>query len=108
MYRTLRLHFPELFDWMRKVDDCRKKASNYELPAHLTACLAMFLFKAGSRNQYNQYREDRQFQKTYFHSVLEARLVTPNGFSISIATEWIENPEGGEYDKQDCERNPSS
>ena len=41
---------------------------------------------------------------TYFHSVLEARLVTPNGFSVSIATEWIENPEGGEYDKQDCER----
>ena len=189
MYRTIRLHFPELFDWMREVDDCRKKASDYELAAHLTACLAMFLFKAGSRNQYNQYREDIQFQKnyqrlfgfamphgdsvqnvmalldvdqierlkrrmvqallqrktfhgsryrgrwyriavdasgagsydhprdgqcltrtsksgktTYFHSVLEARLVTPNGFSISIATEWIENPEGGEYDKQDCER----
>ena len=174
---------------MRDVDDCRKKASEYELAAHLTACLAMFLFKAGSRNQYNRYREDIQFQKnykrlfgfamphgdsvqnvmalldvdqierlkqkmvqvllqrkafhgsryrgrwfriavdasgagsydhqrdgqcltrtsksgktTYFHSVLEARLVTPNGFSISIATEWIENPEGGEYDKQDCER----
>jgi hypothetical protein len=174
---------------MREVEDCRKKASNYELAAHLTACLAMFLFKSGSRNQYNQHREDIQFQKnykrlfgfamphgdsvqnvmdllhvsqiehlkqkmvqillqrktfhnsryrghwfriavdasgvgsydyqrdeqclhrtskngkiTYFHSVLEARLITPNGFSISIATEWIENPEGGEYDKQDCER----
>ncbi|MCX7112456.1 MAG: hypothetical protein NTX45_20475 [Proteobacteria bacterium] len=35
---------------------------------------------------------------------MEARLVTPNGFSVSIATEWIENPEGVEYDKQDCER----
>jgi hypothetical protein len=189
MYRTIRLHFPELFDWMREVDDCRKKASDYELTAHLTACLAMFLFKAGSRNQYNQHREDIQFQKnykrlfgfamphgdsvqnvmalldvtqieqlkqqmvqvliqrktfhssryrghwfriavdasgmgsydhqrdeqclhrtskkgktTYFHLVLEARLVTPNGFSVSIATEWIENPEDGEYDKQDCER----
>jgi hypothetical protein len=189
MYRTIRLHFPELFDWMREVDDCRKKASDYELAAHLTACLSMFLFKAGSRNQYNQFREDMRFQKnykrlfgfamphgdsvqnvmalldvdqierlkqkmvrvllqrktfhgsryrgrwfriavdasgvgsydrqrdaqclsrtsktgktTYFHSVLEARLVTPNGFSVSIATEWIENPDGGEYDKQDCER----
>ena len=50
---------------MRKVDDCRKKASNYELAAHLTACLAMFLFKSGSRNQYHQHREDRQFQKNY-------------------------------------------
>jgi hypothetical protein len=189
MHRTISLHFPALFDWMREVDDCRKKASDYELAAHLTACLAMFLFKSGSRNQYNQHREEIQFQKnykhvfgfamphgdsvqnvialldvsqieqlkqkmvqvliqrktfhgsrfrgrwfriavdasgvgsyghqrdeqclhrtskkgktTYFHSVLEAKLVTQNGFSISIATEWIENPEGGEYDKQDCER----
>jgi hypothetical protein len=41
---------------------------------------------------------------TYSHKVLDARLVTPNGFSISIASEWIENPENDEYDKQDCER----
>ncbi len=189
MYCTICQHFPELFDWMREVDDCRKKASTYELAAHMTACLAMFLFKSGSRNQYNQYREDIQFKTnyqrlfgfkmphgdsvqnvmdlldilqieqlkqkmiqvliqrktfhssryrghwfrvavdasgmgsydhqrdeqclqrtskngktTYFHSVLEARLITPNGFSISIATEWIENPENGDYNKQDCER----
>lgn len=39
---------------------------------------------------------------TYFHSVLEARLVCGNGFCISLATEWIENPEG-DYKKQDCE-----
>ena len=50
---------------MREVDDCRKKASTYELAAHLTACLAMFLFKSGSRNQYNQYREDIQFKANY-------------------------------------------
>ena len=49
------------------------------------------------------HRTAKNGKTTYFHSVLEARLVTPNGFSISIATEWIENPEGGEYDKQDCE-----
>ena len=36
--------------------------------------------------------------------MLEARLVTPNGFSISLASEWIENPEDEDYDKQDCER----
>jgi hypothetical protein len=190
MHRTIQRHFPELFNWMRDIDDCRKKASTYELAALLTACLAMFLFKSGSRNEYNQNREDVQFKKnykrlfgfemphgdsvqkvikllksdsieqlkqrmvqnlfarktfhssrfrghwfrvavdasgigsyqhqrdeqclhrtskkgktSYFHSVLEARLITQNGFSISIATEWIENPEGGEYDKQDCERN---
>lgn len=173
---------------MREIDDVRKKASHYELAAHLTACLALFLFKSGSRNHYNQKREDLQFQQnyeklfgfpmphgdsvhnvielldeqqvqhlkqkmarallerkvfhgsryrgkwyriavdasgvvsfshqhceqclhktsktgktTYFHNVLDARLVTPNGFSISIASVWIENPEDGQYDKQDCE-----
>lgn len=173
---------------MREIDDCRKKTSDYELAAHLTACLAMFLFKVESRNQYNKKREKIQFRSnfeklfklpmphgdsvhnvielldetqveqlkqqmvrallqrktfhksryrgkwfriaidgsgvvsfdhphcdqcltstskkgkvTYYHNVLDARLVTPNGFSISIATVWIENPEG-DYDKQDCER----
>ena len=189
LFLTIREHFPDLFDWMRQIDDSRQKASTYELAVHLTACLAMFLFKSGSRNQYNQNREDKQFKRnfkrltgfdmphgdsvhnviellnteqiealkhkmvqkllqrktfhcsryrgkwfciavdasgvgsydherdkqclhttskngkvTYFHSVLEARLVTAQGFSVSIATVWIENPEGGEYDKQDCER----
>lgn len=190
MVITIKQHFPDLFDWMRQfVDDPRKKASIYELAAILMAGLAIFLFKSGSRNQYNQNREDEQFREnfkrlfgfgmphgdsiqnvieklkpeqvdelkhkmvqtllqrktfhntrylnkwfciaidasgvgsydhkrdeqclhtiskngkvTYFHSVLEARLVTPQGFSVSMATEWIENPEGGQYDKQDCER----
>jgi len=55
------------------------------------------------RDEQCLHRTAKNGKTTYFHSVLEARLVTPNGFSISIATEWIENPEGGEYDKQDCE-----
>jgi hypothetical protein len=40
---------------------------------------------------------------TYYHYVLEAKLVTKDGHALSLATEWIENPEG-EYKKQDCER----
>ncbi len=40
----------------------------------------------------------------YFHNVLEAKLITPNGFAISLASEWIANPLG-DYQKQDCERN---
>ncbi len=37
----------------------------------------------------------------YFHNVVEAKLVGDNGFCVSLATVWSENPE--EYDKQDCE-----
>jgi len=40
---------------------------------------------------------------TYFHYVLEAKLVTSTGHAFSLASEWIENPTG-EFDKQDCER----
>lgn len=189
MYTTITHHFPELFDWMGEIDDCRKKSSHYELAAHLTACLAMFLFKAGSRNEYNQRRKNLQFQANYeklfgfsmphgdsvnnviallnvdqieqlkqkmvkvllerkvfhksrhggkwfrvaidgsgvvsfdhqhceqclhstskngkthyYHTVLDARLITPNGFSLSIATVWIENTTEGNGSKQDCER----
>ena len=39
---------------------------------------------------------------SYFHNVLEAKLICSNGFAVSIATEWIENPEG-DFEKQDCE-----
>jgi len=35
------------------------------LTAHLTACLAIFLFKSGSRNQYNQNRGDDEFKRNF-------------------------------------------
>jgi hypothetical protein len=38
----------------------------------------------------------------YYHPVLEAKLVTPNGFAFSIMTEFIENSDLS-ADKQDCE-----
>ena len=38
----------------------------------------------------------------YYHNVLEAKLVTPNGFALSLMTEFIENP-GENPTKQDCE-----
>ena len=39
---------------------------------------------------------------TYFHKVLEAKLITPHGFSFSLMSEFIENVEE-EMTKQDCE-----
>lgn len=40
----------------------------------------------------------------YFHHVLEAKLVTPSGLALSIATEFIENVQPS-ADRQDCELN---
>ncbi len=50
------------------------------------------------------HQTSKSGKTTYFHNVLEAKLITPNGFAISLASEWIANPVG-EYEKQDCERN---
>lgn len=186
MYRTIHHFFPDLFDWMGELEDCRG-SSDYELAEIITACLAMFLFKTGSRNELNNLRNDAKFCKNYqklfklrlphpdtvnnvmkalpeahletlkrrmiqallnkkalhkfrfqgrfvvaidgsgvvsfehqhceqclhrtskggkttwFHNVLEAKLITSNGFALSVGTVWIENPTE-KYDKQDCER----
>jgi hypothetical protein len=42
---------------------------------------------------------------TWFHYVLEAKLVTSSGLAISLASEFIENNPGGDFKKQDCEQN---
>jgi hypothetical protein len=47
-------------------------------------------------------RTSKKGKVTYFHNVLEAKLVCNNGFCLSLGTQWIENPQG-DYDKQDCE-----
>ena len=47
------------------------------------------------------HKTSKKGKVTYFHNVLEAKLLFSNGFSISLGSEWIENPD--EYEKQDCE-----
>ena len=187
MFFIISHFFPKLFDKIREIKDCRKRG-NYELAELITACIAMFLFKEGSRNAFNNDRQENKFKKNYsrifkmrlphmdtvdnimrrldetelehlkttmvrtllikktlhkfcfqnkyfliavdgtgvasyskkhcdhcltktskngkttwFHNVLEAKLVCSNGFSLSLGTEWIENSEV-DYKKQDCEQ----
>ena len=39
----------------------------------------------------------------YYHLVLEAKLITPDGFAFSVCSEFVENVDP-EATKQDCER----
>ena len=41
---------------------------------------------------------------TYYHYVLEAKLVTSTGLCVSLGSEFIENTPGRDYQKQDCEQ----
>jgi hypothetical protein len=49
------------------------------------------------------YKTSKHGKKTWTTYVLEAKILCNNGFSISIATEWVQNPTDHEYEKQDCE-----
>ena len=46
--------------------------------------------------------QTRNGRTIYYHKVLEAKLVTSNGFAFSLMSEFIENP-GENPKKQDCE-----
>ena len=41
---------------------------------------------------------------SYFHYVLEAKLITPSGLAISLASEFVENQAERNFNKQDCEQ----
>ncbi len=48
-------------------------------------------------------KTSKKGKATYFHHVLEAKLITSNDMAFSIGTEWIRNENSGDYNKQDCE-----
>jgi hypothetical protein len=49
-------------------------------------------------------KKSKNGKKTWFHYVLEANIVTSSGFCISLASEFIENTPGLDFEKQDCEQ----
>jgi hypothetical protein len=49
------------------------------------------------------YKTSKNGIRTWTAYVLEAKILCSNGFSFSIATEWVKNPVDQEYEKQDCE-----
>jgi len=71
----------------------------------------MVAIDATGINSYDENNEEKdrvhktsKNGKTTYHSyVLEARLVTASGLSISIASEWIANDAERNFNKQDCE-----
>ena len=65
LIQTITHFFPDLFDRVRQIDDCRKKTSDYELAELIIAGIAMFLFKEGSRNAFNNDRKEENFSKNY-------------------------------------------
>lgn len=71
----------------------------------------MIAIDATGINSYEENNEEKdrvhktsQNGKTTYHSyVLEAKLVTASGLSLSLASEWIANDAERNFNKQDCE-----
>jgi hypothetical protein len=61
IFKTIGNEYPALFDELREIEDYRKK-SNYELAELIMACVAMFIFKEGSRNAFNNDRQEGKCQ----------------------------------------------
>lgn len=49
------------------------------------------------------YKESKTGKRTYLNIILEAKIVTPEGLSLSIASEPLTNTDIESYEKQDCE-----
>jgi len=64
LFKTLHHFFPDLFEPLRQREDCRKK-SDYTLVEILMAGIALFLFQQGSRNAFNNKRDEEKFRKHY-------------------------------------------
>lgn len=189
LVRTVRQYFPDIFSLIDgHVTDLRdSRGRSYPMHVAILSAVMMFLLREGSRNSYNQDREEPRFSRnirrllgirlmhgdsindvlvrvdpedlqrlkavlvkilvarkvfnayrrdgkyvvavdgtgthtpdwdysgsclsktsgkgvtSYSHAVLEAKLVAPNGFCVSLASVWLENNDRGEHDKQDCE-----
>src|SRR4030043_1243719 len=64
LYQTIMHSFPDLFEKVREIEDCRSKG-DYELVELIMAALAMFIFKKGSRNALNNERNEGKFKKNF-------------------------------------------
>jgi hypothetical protein len=65
IYKTIKCYFPSLFDDLKEIEDPRTKKGDYEIAELVTACIAMFIFKQGSRNEFNQLREEKNFMENF-------------------------------------------
>jgi hypothetical protein len=65
-------------------------------------------YDENDEKQSRPHKTSKNGVTTYYHYVVEAKLITPNKMAISIASEWVTNESADQtepkFDKQDCEQ----
>ena len=64
LFKTIHHFFPDLFEQLRQLEDCRQK-SDYTLVEILLAGIMLFVFQQGSRNALNNKRDEEKFRNHY-------------------------------------------
>lgn len=65
MVKVIRNYFPDLTDRLNLLPDPRKR-KDYQTAELIIGGIALFLFKEGSRNAFNNDRKEENFQKNYY------------------------------------------
>jgi hypothetical protein len=72
LHKCIMHHFPDLFERLEEVPECRKKP-HYKMIEILMAGLILFVFKKGTRHGLNSERNEPKFRKNY-ERLFKARL----------------------------------
>jgi len=64
LYKCIMHHFPDLFERLEEVPECRKKP-HYKMVEILMAGVVLFVFKKGSRNAMNAEYKEPKFRRNY-------------------------------------------
>ncbi len=70
--KIVKHHFPDFYQNLEKLENPRKQ-SHYDIDEIIFAAISMFLFKSGSRNNYDNFRKTGKFVKN-FYKVFGLRL----------------------------------
>ncbi|MBF0297688.1 MAG: transposase family protein, partial [Oligoflexia bacterium] len=65
MIKTMFHYFPDIINKLSQIKDIRKRP-HYSISEIIFAAIAMSIFKASTRNAFNNYREEIKFEKNYF------------------------------------------
>jgi hypothetical protein len=71
--QVIKGYFANLMGLLKNIDDVRDESADYKIEELIFACIAMFIFKQGSRHHFNQLRKKKQFTHN-FKKIFNLRL----------------------------------
>ncbi len=71
--QVIKCYFVNFMGLLKNIDDVRDKSVDYKIEELIFACIALFIFKQGSRHHFNQLRKKKQFTHN-FEKIFNLRL----------------------------------